>query len=244
MKSFLTALRFLTIIPVRGKDGDLEKSIMFFPIVGFLLGLILVGVNLILSPFLQELTVRIILVVLLALLTGALHLDGVADTFDALGSGKSREEKLKIMRDSHLGAIGAVAVCCMLLLKLSGLFSIPSEFLNRVLVLVPVLGRWSLVGGCTFFSYAHSGGGKGLIFMKNRNIGYFVTATVFTFMVSLISLSLEGLIVFVLAGMAGFLLMKFLNRIFGGVSGDMLGMLNESIEVLSLFFIVIIYVTY
>ena len=238
IKTFLTALQFLTIIPVRGKDEYLGKSILFFPAAGLFLGLVLAGVNIILSPFFQPLTVWIIMIVLLVLLTGAIHLDGVADTFDALAGSMSREERLKIMRDSSTGAIGAAAVCCILLLKLGGFSSIPSEFFGKAVILMLVLSRWSLVGGCSFFSYAQREG-KALVFMKNRsaNIKYFLMATIFTFLISTLCFGWRGIIVFILTGMTGFLLIKFLDRKFGGISGDTLGMLNESIEVISLLFI-------
>lgn len=237
MKSFLTALQFLTIIPVRGKDEYLEQSTAFFPVVGLFLGLVLAGVNIILSPFLSEVAIWIVIIAGLSLLTGAIHLDGVADTFDALGGSMEREERLKIMRDSRIGAIGTVAVSCILLLKIGGLSTIPSEFLGRALILMVVLSRWSLVGGCGFSSYAHESGGKALVFMKDYNKKYLVMATLFTFAISLLCIGWKGIIVFILIGFASFLLIKFLNKQFGGMSGDTLGMLNESIEVLSLFLI-------
>lgn len=234
IKSFLTAISFLTIIPVPGKHENFETSICFFPAAGLLLGLILCGINLLISPFLPSLTVVIVLVTLLVLLTGALHLDGTADTFDALASGKSREEKLGIMRDSRLGAIGGISVICILLLKLGGLYSIPSESLNRALILMPVISRGVLTGACTFFSYAREDEGKAMVFMKNRKAKCFALALLITLVVSVLCLGWKGPIVLAVTAAGGFLLAKLLAGIFGGLTGDTLGMLNESMEVISL----------
>lgn len=239
MKSFLTALKFLTIIPLPGGDENFEKSISFFPVVGLFLGLILAGINLMLSGFLPELALKIVIIVALTLLTGALHLDGVADTFDALAASGNREHKLKIMRNSHVGAVGATGVTCILLLKLAGLSSIPSESLPTALILMPVLGRWALAAACTFSSYAREEG-KALVFMKGNNLYSFVLASVFTFAVSLVLLRWERILTLAFIAVSTFLLIKFFTRIFGGLSGDTLGTVNESIEVLFVFFIVIL----
>lgn len=105
MRSLLNALQFLTIIPVRLKSINQKsyaQAAIYFPLIGLLLGIILVAINHLLGfLILGGITSSIILVVLLIILTGGLHLDGLADTFDALLSRKQRPEMLEIMRDSR-----------------------------------------------------------------------------------------------------------------------------------------------
>src|SRR3989338_5804758 len=132
MSSFLFALQFLTIIPVNIRHIDEKRSakaVIFFPLVGLFLGLILAAVNNLLLFFKFEgLLINTILVISLAILTGGLHLDGLADTFDALLSRKNKEQMLEIMRDSHIGAMGVLSLISVILLKISLLSTIPLPF--------------------------------------------------------------------------------------------------------------------
>ena len=123
MKKFLLALQFLTIIPVKMKnikEGDLSSSVIYFPLIGLLLGLLLVGINKVLLILnFDQFIANIILVISLILLTGGIHIDGVADTADAFLSRKNREEMLVIMRDSHIGSMGALSLISVILLKIA-----------------------------------------------------------------------------------------------------------------------------
>ena len=128
MKSFILALQFLTTIPFRTKkpasNDRLPQATIYFPLVGLLLGLILVAVNSLLSYFgFKELFINSALVALLIVFTGGLHLDGLADTFDALLSRKRKAEMLEIMRDSHIGTMGVLSLIVVILFKISLLCS-------------------------------------------------------------------------------------------------------------------------
>ncbi len=121
-KGFLTAIEFLTVLPVSRKrepirDEELGLAAAFFPLVGGILGILLVILNAILLFVLPRNTTDLILIIALILLTGGLHLDGLADSIDGLYASKNREKALHVMRDSRLGSMGAVAIILCLLMK-------------------------------------------------------------------------------------------------------------------------------
>jgi adenosylcobinamide-GDP ribazoletransferase len=119
--SFLAALTFLTIIPIRTRRAFPERAVgramSWFPAVGLVIGLLtaaaLYGLTRLLPGWVPEAGALVFLVVL----TGALHIDGLADSFDGLFGGRDREARLRIMKDTRIGAYGLAAVVCVLLLK-------------------------------------------------------------------------------------------------------------------------------
>ena len=123
---------------------------IYFPLVGMLLGGLLIALNYF-SSFLSLplISVNIILVISLAVLTGGMHLDGLSDTIDGFASGKGREGILDVMKDPRIGAMGALGIFSILLLKLAFLHSIDMDFKAPALILMCGLSRWSLVF-CSF----------------------------------------------------------------------------------------------
>src|SRR4051812_27073096 len=119
IRSLAVALTFLTRAPFRLErivDVDVGRSLAWFPVVGAALGFLLLGMERLLRGVLPPGLAAVSLVATLALLTGGLHLDGLADVFDALGGGRgSRERMLAIMRDSRVGAHGAAALALFLI---------------------------------------------------------------------------------------------------------------------------------
>ncbi|MGH7767403.1 MAG: adenosylcobinamide-GDP ribazoletransferase, partial [Candidatus Binatia bacterium] len=148
MKSFLAAFQFLTIFPwPRRSDraaDEIGEGASFFPVVGFLLGAILVLSDLFLARFVPAGFLSIALVALLAWLSRGLHLDGLADTFDGLGAGGERERVLKIMDDARTGVFGLLAVVLVILFKVRAIELMDAERW-RALLIAPVLGRWAMV---------------------------------------------------------------------------------------------------
>jgi len=131
VKRFLAALRFLTIFPVPGPWGsaeeDLARSVPCFPLVGLLLGCLGAAMAWVLGRFhVPAMLAALALVVLLLGFSGCLHLDGLSDSADGLFSSRSRDRMLEIMKDSHVGPMGLVAVLVILLAKFSALASMPA----------------------------------------------------------------------------------------------------------------------
>ena len=146
--NLLAALAFLTRLPVaRAFDAkQVARSQRWFPIVGALIGAIEAGGLWLLSPHLPPLIAAVLVVALDAWLTGAMHYDGLADTADGFGGGRTREDVLRIMRDHAIGSYGAVAVVLAIALKAAAVSSLAgSARAIAVLIAAPVLGRWSAV---------------------------------------------------------------------------------------------------
>lgn len=243
MTNFLLALQFLTIIPVKIKNADENKmswSLVYFPVVGLLLGLILTGINnsLLFLKFEQFIS-NIILIVSLIILTGGLHLDGLADTFDAFLSGRTKDEMLKIMRDSHIGVMGVLSLICILFLKIAFLSSISTPLKIITLLLMCTLSRWSLVLSMFLFPYARQEG-KAKIFMQGINLKIFSLATIINVVIVILMWQLKGLLIFGITAISAFIIGKFISDKINGLTGDTLGTINELIEVIVLFSICII----
>jgi len=244
MTLFLFALQFLTIIPVRTKrvpDTDnLSRATLFFPFIGLFLGLILVGLNICLSLLrLDAWLSSVILVSLLTILTGALHLDGLADTFDALGSRQSPEKMLAIMRDSHIGTMGMLSMLLVILLKVSLLSALPPVLKNQALLLMGMVSRTGLVLLMGLFPYARKEG-KASPFMDGMRplysglvVGLCIVLTGFLGGVSGLLVCLSSFVLLLIMG-------RWLSRKIGGITGDILGAGCELSEVLVLFGMVMI----
>ncbi|MCM2359559.1 MAG: adenosylcobinamide-GDP ribazoletransferase, partial [Geobacteraceae bacterium] len=125
MRLYFIALQFLTIIPlpfqVRCDERDLGRSMALFPLVGLTLGGLLVGTDFLLARFLPRQVADLLLLTLLTVVTGALHLDGLADVCDGLAARGGRERFLAVMKDSRIGAVGVVGLTLGLFLKFQAL---------------------------------------------------------------------------------------------------------------------------
>ena len=150
MNSFFAAIAFLTRLPV-GRFAEFDalavgRSAGWFPLVGGILGAIGCGVAALLKDHLPSMVVAALLVVLDALLTGALHMDGLADTADGFGGGRTAEDVLRIMRDHAIGSYGGLALVLLVALKVAAYTTLLQQH-NWIpaLVVIPALSRWSML---------------------------------------------------------------------------------------------------
>src|SRR3989337_3071522 len=242
MKGFLYALQLLTIIPVKTRgnadERELGRSTAFFPLVGAVQGTILVGANILFLKFLpHDITSALILAVLI-LTNGGFHLDGFADTIDGLAGGNTKEERLEIMRDSRIGAIGVVAIVLLLLIKFLAINNFSSQFStlysHYILFLLPVVGKWQMVPMAYWADYARPTGGLGKALIDHTGIKEFLLATIFALSASVILLSWHGLAYAGIIFIAVYLLTLFFKRKLGGVTGDVFGFQSEISEVIFL----------
>jgi adenosylcobinamide-GDP ribazoletransferase len=163
MTPFFIALQFLTRLKIVNQTEwsveDFGKSVVAFPYVGLIIGLILALLYGILSPFIPLVPLMLILVIAEFLITGGLHADGLMDTSDGLFSGRERDRKLEIMKDSRIGSFGVVAFVFVILLKWQLLTAIPTaEFIPMALIMMPLMSRWSLVLSIRSYPYAREQG--------------------------------------------------------------------------------------
>jgi len=240
MKYLLVALQFLTTIPLgkgtKMRGEDLARSMVFFPVMGLIIGIFLALVNYLTSIFFSPLVVNALILITWVILTGALHLDGFADMVDGLCGGQSKEERLKIMRDNSIGAKGAIALFCLLALKFALLTEIASQYKYQALLFTPAVGRWTMVTGMFLAPYAREKG-MAIPFIEHRNNGQLFWASLFTLIMGLFLFRFLSMGIMGLAFAATFILTGYLKRKIGGITGDTIGAANEIIEVFTLLII-------
>ena len=242
MNRFLNAVRFLTILPVQRwvspTSTQMGEAMVFFPFVGVILGLILVGVGWILSPAFPAGVLAAILVGLLIALTGGLHWDGVADTFDGLGGARGdRERMLSIMKDSRIGAFGVLSLCFLVVFKIVLLAELPLSAWKGALVVMPMIGRFLQVEIAVWGRYARAREGTGRAFVEGAKPGDFWLALAGVVIIAALAQGWAGLGVVALSLLYGVGVRAFFNRKIGGITGDILGMASETGEILVLILI-------
>ncbi|VAW35288.1 Cobalamin synthase [hydrothermal vent metagenome] len=240
--SFTAALQFLTLLRLSRNGNEytpeeFSRSMVFFPVVGALQGLILFIVYIVLGALLSPGLLGAVLVAVLIITNGGLHLDGFVDTVDGLAGGATPERRLEIMRDSAVGAIGVVALVILLILKYESLSSVSVEAAGAIF-LFPVIGRWTAVPVAYLANYAREGEGLGRLFSEVK-VTTLIYATLITVVPVVVILGLTGLIATVGVFIAAALVTAFFKRKIGGVTGDVMGFQGELGEVLFLIIVII-----
>jgi adenosylcobinamide-GDP ribazoletransferase len=238
---FLIALQFLTIIPIRKElpinENSLANSMAFFPIVGLIIGGI-TGLVFFILKNTPSLILAIFLLIIPILITGALHIDGFVDTIDGFKGGKNKEEILKIMSESQIGGIGACALILLILCK----FIFLKEILNNlsfyqiisVLLLTPSISRWSMVLGASISKYAKREG-LGVAFSKVRK-RILLYSSILPILGTIFGLKTIGLIIVLGVIFFTWLISYYSDLKIGGLTGDILGGINEVNELFVLGF--------
>lgn len=234
LATFMAAFRFLTIVPVSWKndqDGRFFKaSLLLFPCIGLLIGMLCYGVTMACASFLPLQLSVLLGMLIMAGISGFLHLDGVADSCDGLLSSRPRERALEIMRDSQSGAMGVIGLIFILLAKFVALNTLPMDMLLKALILMPLMGRTAIVLSMAILPYARKGDGLGLLFYSPSSGQIAVFGGVFAFIAVLLVSSAASLYIFlgILLSVGSFSLWCF-SKI-GGATGDTLGAVCELTE--------------
>ncbi|WP_235206798.1 adenosylcobinamide-GDP ribazoletransferase [Paenibacillus tyrfis] len=261
------AFQFLTRLPVPVNldynDALFRRSVVFYPFVGLVLGLITAAAGLLLTSVLPPLPGAALLLGIWVMLTGALHLDGLMDTADGILSHRSRERMLEIMKDSRVGAMGVIAAVLVLLLK----WSLLTELLPAaaaggqgtlwlLLVLVPLWSRWYMVIAIACWPYARQAGSGMGGFFRGVGAGHAAGSGLVALLLSLCVVAageafgglplpfwhMVGIVVILLAVTmgAGVLMSVSIHRKLGGLTGDTYGAMNELLEAALLLVLVLI----
>lgn len=235
-KHFGIAFSFLTILPFPRTSSavtepeDLAASFAFFPLVGFFLGALATGA----AYAMQSLPVWLVSVIInafMALLTRGLHLDGLADLADGIGGAYIAERRLEIMKDSRIGAFGVLALIFAVLLKVVSVGILVKESCWYPIILVPSLSRYAMVVSAYRMPYARKSGGLGRAFLECMNTGHLIVATILP-----VGLLLAWKVAYSVSGILTiFICVAFMRnlsrRCLGGITGDVLGAINEITEV-------------
>ncbi len=240
MRLYLIALQFLTIIPLpfdtRCEKEDLGRSTAVFPLAGLTIGALLVALNWLVAPWLARPLTDAFMITALAAVTGALHLDGLADVCDGLAARGGRERFLAVMKDSHVGAVGAVALVLGLLLKWQALLAVPLEHKWQALLLFPVLARFGQVQTIVYARNARQDG-LGSAMTVGSGTPQLLLAWGMALVAGGLLLGTTGLVVLFVVMVCTWLLKAWFQRRLGGITGDVIGCINELNEILALIII-------
>jgi adenosylcobinamide-GDP ribazoletransferase len=231
VNAFFAAVQFLTLFPrpwwMQHSTSEVGRSAIFYPVVGLILGLILVLVNFLLLPFASAGLLSVILITLLAFMTRGLHLDGVGDTFDGLGAGGDRDRVLSIMDDSHTGVFGLIAIVLVLFFKIHAIESIDVDRW-RALLVAPILGRWAMVLLAYRSKAAKAGLGSNLI--EHLQTKHFLLATLVTLLLVAAIWRRNGIVMMAWVAVFTIASKNYFHRRLGGVTGDIFGAVGELSE--------------
>jgi adenosylcobinamide-GDP ribazoletransferase len=237
MRLYLIAMQFLTIIPlpftVRCEKEDLGRSMALFPLAGLTIGVLLAGADRLMAPWLGRPLEDALLITLLTAVTGALHLDGLADVCDGIAARGDRERFLAVMKDSHVGAVGAVGIALGLLLKWQALMAVPDGIKWQALLLFPLLARFGQVQTIVFARNARQDG-LGSAFIGGAGAVQLAVAGVIALAAAWLLLGIKGVVVLFTAMLFTWLLKAWFHRRIGGVTGDVIGCISELNEILAL----------
>ena len=242
VRPFLAALRFLTILPVPGahhlSDDDWGRATAWYPAVGLVLGIVLAGLDWGLRLLFPPGVATALLLVGWVALTGALHLDGFVDCCDALLAPVSRDRRLEILRDVHVGAFGLVGVVLLLLTKYASLSALPETLHLASLLLVPTLGRWAMTAAIVLYPYARPGPGLGQKAKTGAGWRHLVLASLTLLLAAVLAwwagLAWTILLLSALAALTTFLIAQWIQSWIGGLTGDAYGAICELAEAISL----------
>lgn len=247
-RPFVFAWHFLTAIPLSRETHEpaateLAASMAWYPVVGILIGGGLVGTDWVLGKIFAPEVVNALLILELILLTRGLHQDGLADTLDGLAGGRTPAERLQIMRDPRIGAIGATGLFLSLLLRYAALLALPTAMRLPALLCMPALGRWAMVTVAWASPYARMEGGLAAPFLTHLTWGHLSVATSALLIALGLMFGLRDALVILAAGSALVVVVWRTCRIwFGGITGDTLGATNEVTEILFLLLIPVLLV--
>jgi adenosylcobinamide-GDP ribazoletransferase len=221
------AVQFLTILPIRAGDVSLADSAVFFPLVGAALGASASGVYMLLAHLLPTPLSSICAIFFLVLATGGLHEDGLADVADAFRAGRTPEKILAILKDSRVGAFGALALIFSIMVRWQALNALGAHS-TIALIVSEAVPRTALVVLSHIAKPAGSGLGSALGMGLSRKITLVAGAQG----VAIAFLAEPRLACALLAGTAAIVWVarSYFHRRIGGVTGDCLGATGQLVE--------------
>ncbi len=244
LRDLSLAIKFLTIIPVISFPPpnntnqneevlaeNFANSMAFFPLVGMLIGILLVVLRRIFYYLdISSLVGDTLVLIVWIWLSGGLHLDGFADSVDGFLGGHGQEEILKIMKDSATGAKGVVALVSLLLLKFVLLAEMPLWLKDAALFFTPAIGRWSMVIAAFLGKPARLKDSMGKLFMDYVGWREVIFASLTITVIGILLFKLYFLLLVIIGIEIVLLILKYCQKRIGGISGDILGAINEIVE--------------
>ena len=221
----LTPLRLRRV--QRWEDRDFGAALGWFPVVGLLIGGVLLLLDRILAPLLPPMPTAALLLAALALLTGGLHLDGLADTADGLAVQGDRATRLGVMSEGNIGPAGVMALALVLLVQWSALVSLEPSLRASGLLIAPSLARWSATPVAMLFRPARP---RGIGHALQQGVWPFAApfSTALMVVIAVALFGVAGLALPLIAAVSALAIAGATSRMLDGVTGDTFG---ASIEV-------------
>ena len=246
MRALILMIQFMTRYPIPVQieftAAHFVQGMKWMPLVGLLAALPAALGFFLAERFLGREIAAVVAVILLILVTGGLHLDGIADTADGLFSYRSRERMLEIMRDSTLGANGVIAIVLTVLLKYIFLCQIPQDGALLAILTAPVLGRCALTWHSAVAGYAREERGIG-DYVNQTGLPQALAATALSLLLiagvlmpwsfSLGQMAMIAVILHLPPVLLAILFAAYLKRRLGGITGDTIGATIELAEITS-----------
>ncbi len=230
-RGFVGAVQFLTRVPLAlpTTENQLGQALGWLPLVGLLIGSVLGLVDLGLGWLgVSPLLASTLVVVLLLVISGALHADGLMDTCDAVFGHATPERRLEIMRDPRAGAFGVVGLVSVVALKIASLASLPVPERVGLIVLAPCLGRWAIVLVTVLFPYGRQSG-LGTPLKAAASPRILALASIVP-IAACVSVGPWGIVAGVLAVVTALALAHWLMTLLPGLTGDCYGATCEVVE--------------
>jgi adenosylcobinamide-GDP ribazoletransferase len=222
--------------PATAGLAEAARALGWFPAVGLLIGALLLALDRAASRALPPASVDLLLVVALVVLTGALHLDGLADAADGLFGGRDPAARLEIMRDVHAGTYAIVAIVSVLALTWAGLAALPTRVRFEALLLTPCIARAAMLVTVVTFPYGRPAG-LGVEFKSTALPWRAPVGIALAIVGSVVLLGAGGIYVAAFACVAALAFGAFATRLVGGMTGDLYGATIEITEAAVLLFI-------
>lgn len=236
MTGLVVAARYLTIVPLPGQASGradaLGRAAVWFPVIGLGLGAVLVAAARVTEVLFPSLLAGLLTVTIWKLLTGGLHLDGLADCLDGL-AGRDVEHRLAIMRDSRIGVFGATGLILFLLLEIAAVAELPPGIRGSALLVAPVIARATPPLLVRLFPAARSAG-LGAAFGRGVGGHAAPVALAIAAVVALAALRTVGVVVLAVSVGSALALARFFAARVSGITGDVLGAAIEVAELAGL----------
>jgi len=208
----------------------MSDSLPYFPLVGAVIGLLVTAIAWIVGgKFGWPLGAGILCVASTSFITRGLHLDGLADVFDSLGAG-TIIRRLEIMKDPRIGSFGVVALTIVLVMKFVAIARLAGAGQYLLLAVPFVLSRAMQVHLIVTLPYARAEGGIGWSFVEGSTMYHFIISYVVALMLCFVFGNVIGVVVAVATCLCTSLLAQWMRSMFGGVTGDLVGMGSELVE--------------
>ena len=236
LNAFYFALSYFSIIPVFVKNMEIKEetykyTLFFFPLVGAILGLIVIALNLFLNEFFNPLYSSFVVAVIYLFLYGFLHTEAICDVVDAWFASYSGKDVYKIMKESTIGAIGALYAFCFVLLKVGIITYVLYEKQYALFLIVCIFSRLNLIYLLEYYKFSKDSFlslafANGSVFtLKILSLIYLIFAFI---------IGSNVLLLFILSLLSFYFILKVLDKKFGFVNGDCLGFTLEHTELVLL----------